>query len=68
MSLANAISISLKSCDNIVLFISIDPYMNKNINLDTKLIVDFKEESIHRVKDIIFRNIEFKKDYVVLNS
>ena len=58
----------LKSCDNIVLFISIDPYMNKNINLDTKLIVDFKEESIHRVKDIIFRNIEFKKDYVVLNN
>lgn len=58
----------LKSCDNIVLFISIDPFMNKNINLDTKLIVDYEKQSMHRVNDIIFRNIEFKKDYIVLNN
>ena len=58
----------LKSCNDIVLFLSVDPNVNKNIDLDTKLIVNFKEESIHRIKDYIFRNIEFKKEYVVLKS
>ena len=47
---------------------NIDPVLNKNINLNTKLIVDIKEDSIHTVNNILYRDIEYDKEYVILSS
>ena len=58
----------LISCNDIVIFMNIDPVLNKNINLNTKLIVDIKEDSIHTVNNILYRDIEYDKEYVILSS
>ena len=58
----------LKSCNDIVLFLSVDPNVNKNIDLDTKLIVNFKEESIHRIKDYILTNIEIQERIFIIEK
>jgi hypothetical protein len=58
----------LISCNDIVIFIKIDPMLNKNINLNTKLIVNAKNETVHNVNNVIFRNIEYDKDYVILDT
>ena len=39
----------------IFIFANIDPILNKNINLNTKLIVDIKEDSIYTVNNILYR-------------
>jgi len=58
----------LISCNEIVIFISIDPTLNKNINLNTKLIVNAKSEVSHTVNNVIYRDIEYEKEYVILNT
>ena len=58
----------LISCNDIVIFVNIDPVLNKNINLNTKLIVDIKEDSIHTVNNILYRDIQYDKEYVILSS
>ena len=58
----------LISCNEIVIFINIDTSLNKNINLNTKLIVNAKSEESYNVNNVIFRDIEYEKGYVVLDT